>query len=125
MPDHAPYGLLLSDDLIDGSKVTATARANGWRVTQLRSVDAVIAAAAEQSPGCVMADLHHAGLDLTSFVRALKEASPSACLIGFGSHVDAARLKAARLAGFDRVMPRSQFFDEMPTRLGEWLARLS
>ena len=41
-------------------------------------------------------------------------------MIAFGSHVDAERLKAARRAGCDVVMPRSQFSDEVEEKLKEW-----
>ena len=41
-------------------------------------------------------------------------------VIGFGPHVDVARLKAARAAGCDEVLPRSAFFGELDRRLGDW-----
>jgi hypothetical protein len=39
--------------------------------------------------------------------------------IGFGSHVDADLLDAARAAGCDEVLPRSQLFRRLPGLLGE------
>ena len=41
-------------------------------------------------------------------------------VVGYGSHVDAARLKAARKAGCDEVLPRSAFFEGLETRLRVW-----
>ena len=38
-------------------------------------------------------------------------------VIAFGSHVDVARLKAARAAGCDEVLPRSAFFEGLEERL--------
>ena len=38
--------------------------------------------------------------------------------IGFGSHVDAALLEAARTAGCDEVMARSEFFRRVKELLG-------
>jgi len=55
-------------------------------------------------------------------LRGLREngtASPR--LVGYGSHVDAARLKAAREAGCDLVLPRSAFFERLPQEIGAWL----
>ena len=37
-------------------------------------------------------------------------------VIGFGSHVDVARLKAARAAGCDEVLPRSAFFEGLDAK---------
>lgn len=34
--------------------------------------------------------------------------------VGFGAHLDAARLREARAAGFDEVMARSVFFRRLP-----------
>ena len=42
-------------------------------------------------------------------------------VIGYGSHVDAARLKAARKAGCDEVLPRSAFFEDLQTKLQKWV----
>lgn len=114
-------GLLLSDDLIDASRITATARALGLDVRQLKSTDALLAAAEANVPGAVLVDLHNPGLDVASLVEAMRKVSPRPSVIGFGSHVDAARLKSARQAGCDRVLPRSQFFEELEANLREWL----
>jgi hypothetical protein len=40
-------------------------------------------------------------------------------VLAFGSHVDAAALRAARAAGADRVVPRSQFESALETLLQE------
>ena len=37
------------------------------------------------------------------------------------THVDAAGLRAAREAGCDPVLPRSQFVEALPLRLAEWV----
>jgi hypothetical protein len=41
-------------------------------------------------------------------------------VVAYGSHVDAAGLRAARAAGCDIVLPRSQFVEELPGKLKEW-----
>ena len=43
-------------------------------------------------------------------VRAVREAAPSARIIGFGPHVDDEGANAARADGADVVLPRSRFF---------------
>jgi DNA-binding response OmpR family regulator len=111
--------LVLCDDLMFTSKVTATARAHGLAAVVARTP----AAAVTKAPpaGCVLVDLHLPGLDLPAFLASLRTVS-SATTIGFGSHVDVDTLKAARTAGCDRVLPRSQFVKELETGLAEWAA---
>ena len=43
-------------------------------------------------------------------VARVRQASPDAFFVAFGSHVDADPMLAARAAGADRVLPRSRFF---------------
>lgn len=116
-------GLLLSDDLIFASRITATARANGLSVAQARTAAVVLEKARQTPPPCVIVDLHNPGLDLPAFLAELRMACPAMPrVIAYGSHVEAETLKAARKAGCDRVMPRSQFVQELEGGLKEWLA---
>jgi CheY-like chemotaxis protein len=113
---------MVCDDLIFTSKVTATARAAGLTVTPVRSADAAVAAARKSAPACVLVDLHNPGLDLPALLADLRAACPAMPrVIGYGSHVDVAALKAARAAGCDAVLPRSQFVAELDAKLPEWL----
>lgn len=114
-----PAGLLLCDDLLFASKVTATARAHGLAVAVCRDAARLSAATADGRPRCVLLDLHNPTLDLSA-VTAWKAAGVR--VIAFGSHVDVAALKAARAAGCDRVMPRSQFAAGLEDGLREWLS---
>jgi CheY-like chemotaxis protein len=113
-----PLCLVLSDDLLDGSRIVGEARAAGWTAIQCRD-SANLLLALGQSPRLVVLDLHNPGLDVATVVDAAKAASIR--VIGFGSHVDAARLKAARAAGCSDVMPRSAFFQDLATKLKDWL----
>jgi hypothetical protein len=54
----------------------------------------------------VIIDLARSGQD----VSAVREAAPSARIIGFGPHVDGEGASAARADGADVVLPRSRFF---------------
>lgn len=117
-----PRGLLLSDDLIFTSRVTATACADGLTVAPAKTAAALLALAREGTPAGVIVDLHNPGLDLDGFLVGLRAACPGMPrVIAYGSHVDAARLKAARAAGCDRVMPRSQFVAELEAGIRGWL----
>jgi len=121
-------GLLICDDLIFTSKVTATARAKGLHVVPVRSFEAALKAAAQEPPDCVIVDLHNQGLNIQALLAGLSQplaASRSIPptmpkVIAFGSHVDVETLRAAREAGCDLVMPRSQFVKRLEGDLKGW-----
>ena len=102
-----PTGVILCDDLIFTSKVSGTARAHGMAVVPAKTTEAALAHANVVRATVVLIDLQNAGLDLTSFLTALRSLDPVPRIVAFGSHVDAKSLKAARSAGCDFVMPRS------------------
>lgn len=114
-------GLLLSDDLIFTSRVTGTGRDLGFPVRAAKTAEALLAAARENVPACVIVDLSNPGLRITEFASALKQLSPPPAIVAYGSHVDTGTLKAARAAGCDVVMPRSQFVEELPVQLPAWM----
>ena len=115
-------GLMLCDDLIFYSRVSATARAAGLVVRQARSAAALLEQAKQEPPGGVILDLHAEGLDVPALLAGLRDACPvMPRVVAFGSHVEADTLKAARAAGCDKVMPRSQFVKVLESDLAEWL----
>ena len=119
-------GLMLCDDLIFFSRVAGTARAAGLVVKQAKTPAALLDLARREPPGGVLLDLHADELDLPALLAELRAACPvMPKTVGFGSHVAADLLNAARAAGCDRVMPRSQFVKELETDLKEWLTPAS
>ena len=119
-------GLLLSDDLIFTSRIIATARTLGLTIKAARSVEALEALARQQAPSGVLVDLGNPGLDVPDLIARLRTACPVLPrVVGYGSHVDAAGLRAARAAGCHLVLPRSAFVEQLPTALPEWLASSS
>ncbi len=103
-------GLLLSDDLIFTSRITGVARDLGLTVRAANGLGALLALASEESPACIILDLAFPGLDvvdLTGLLRSACRTRPR--LVAYGPHVDADRLRAARQAGCDVVLPRSAF----------------
>ena len=114
-----PDGLLLCDDLLFASKVTATARAHGLAVTVCRDWPRLLAALADGVPRAILLDLSNYTLSLDA-VMGWRAAGVR--VVGFGSHVDVALLKAARAGGCDPVLPRSKFTAELETTLPEWLS---
>jgi CheY-like chemotaxis protein len=117
----AGTGLLLSDDLLFGSRITGTAEALGLRVHTVRTAVELLRQAETLRPAGVLVDLHNPGLAIAEVVSQLKALSPPPRIIAYGSHVEAATLRQAREAGCDRVLPRSQFVEELPHALRGWL----
>lgn len=123
-PAAIAAGIVLSDDLMFVSRITGTARDLGLTVKTARSADVLLMQAAQVPPACLILDLANPGLKLDDLIKALREKlAVMPRLIAYGSHVDAVGLRAAREAGCDEVMPRSQFVQELPTRLPAWLSR--
>src|SRR5438105_3152979 len=108
-------GLLLSDDLMFTSRITATARQLGLEILAASSQGALERLAEQQAPRCVILDLSNPGLDVAGLLRRLRETCrPAPFVVGYGSHVDTATLRAAREAGCDVVLPRSKFVEDLP-----------
>src|SRR5262245_57153160 len=122
MKEPAVDGLLLSDDLLFISRVQGAARDNSLTCASVRTPVQLLEKVAADRPRCVLLGLHLLP-DLAAVIAQLKNLNPPPFLVGYGSHVDAATLHQARAAGCDVVMPRSQFVEELPTRLPQWFGR--
>ena len=116
-----PVCLILSDDLIDGSRIGGHSRALGFETLIARTQAQAVTHLAKQ-PAAVLIDLHHGSLDVAALVEAAAGVVPKPRLVAFGSHVDAQRLKAARAAGCDLVLPRSAFFEDLDGNIARWCA---
>ncbi len=116
-------GLMICDDLMFTSRVSATARAKGLTVTPVRSAEDAVRRARETPPACVIVDLHTSGADLTGLLAGLREACPTMPrVVAYGSHVNKELLQSAREAGCDLVLPRSKFANGLETELAGWLS---
>ncbi len=116
------YGLLLSDDMIFSSRITGTAQALGLKVNAVKSAKNLMAQAKERTPTCVIVDLSHPDLRVPELIGELQDVcSPLPRLVAYGSHVDAATLRAARDAGCNIVLPRSAFVEQLSGSLPQWL----
>lgn len=114
------HGLLLCDDLIFTSRITGTAAALDLTLRAVKTPVELLRLAEQSTPACVIVDLHTPGLAIDAIARTLFGLTPRPRLIGYGSHVDIATLKAAREAGCDIVWPRSKFVEELSASLPEW-----
>jgi CheY-like chemotaxis protein len=114
--------ILLSDDVMFTSRVTGTGSALGLPVRSARTADALLTLARQEPPTCVIVDLANPRLNIADLVARLVTLPARPRVVAYGSHVDAATLRAARDAGCDVVLPRSKFVEELPTALPAWLA---
>ncbi len=113
---------MLCDDLMFTSKVAATARAQGLSLVAVRSAEQLVERVRASPPAGVIIDLHNPDLDLPGLMAGLRAACPTMPqVVAYGSHVNTELLRAAREAGCDEVLPRSQFVKLLETDLGKWL----
>ena len=104
--------LAVVDDMIFKSKIRAAAEQLDVEVKFPRSKESAIAAVDESPPKLIVADLQNQKLDTLELARELKadEKKREIVLVGFFSHVEIQLRNDAQAAGYDRVMPRSEFF---------------
>jgi CheY-like chemotaxis protein len=116
--------LLLSDDLMFTSRIVGTAADLGFTVKPAKAAEALIALAAEETPRCVIVDLSNPTLEISRVIGQLRAPGlPAPRIVAYGSHVDTAKLQAAREAGCNVVLSRSRFVGELPKSLPDWMGQ--
>jgi len=116
----SPSGVMLGDDLLFASRILAVARAHGITLSTVATPAELVARANAQPLACVIVDANLPGLAIDVLCDHLRQHEPAPFVVAYGSHVDAATLRAARLAGCDVVLPRSQFVEVLETALPAW-----
>jgi DNA-binding NarL/FixJ family response regulator len=99
----------LVKDLFFRSKLDAVAESLGVEVLYASTLDAAARQCAGHHPAVVFADLSDAEFPAVATVAHIRADAPQAKIVGFASHVDLKPLKAAREAGFDLTLSRSEF----------------
>jgi hypothetical protein len=96
-----PLAVLVTRNLMDGSKVEAAGSSRGYRVMTVRRIDAI-----PERAVVVFVDLEHPDAD-----EAVRSASgQTGRVVAYGPHVDDLAMVRARALGADEAMPRSRFF---------------
>ncbi len=106
MGDGSATFLLVSPDLMAQTRVVDTLAHAGYRVRVAESLPSPEDLA---GVGAVLLDLNTPGWP----EAAAASVNAGRPLLAFGQHVDGERLRQAREAGCDPVVPRSRFFTEM------------
>jgi CheY-like chemotaxis protein len=103
--------LVAVDDFLFRSKIRTTGKQAGVELTFPKTPDELIEQARALNPSLVIFDLNSATMAPIETIARLKEdpALRGIRTLGFVSHVDAARIQAARAAGTDDVLARSAF----------------
>jgi CheY-like chemotaxis protein len=118
-----PVGLLLCEDFIWTSRIAGAARARGLSVKTARTLDRLEELARAEAPRCIVFDLETKNVNVSEAVQRIRAVvSPPPRFTAFGSHVDVVALRAARDAGCDPVLARSQFAENLEALLQEWLS---
>lgn len=117
-----PAGLLLSRDLIFTVKVTGTARELRHQILTAGNVALATSMIEQWQPRVVILDLAAGDLVSPAAILAYRQiAPPGTPFVAFGSHVETDRLDAARAAGCDPVLARSQFTAQLPELIRRYL----
>ena len=98
-------------DLMFQPRIEAVARDLGF---ETEVADSALSArdALARRPALVIVDLHANGLDAETVIRGAK--AMGARVLAFGRHTEPATLRAARHAGADLAVARSQLVEELP-----------
>jgi DNA-binding NarL/FixJ family response regulator len=104
-------------DLFFRSKIDAIAAAVGAQVEYVSTLDAVAARCAAIRPAVVFIDLSDDAFPAADTLKQIRAAAPQARTIGFASHVDLKSMQAARAAGYEETLSRSEFTARLPDLL--------
>ena len=102
--------LAVLDDLLFTVKINEAAKRAGVAVHFVKSEPDALLQAAE-APALIIIDLNCTVLDPLRLIRELKSRDDlkQISLLGYVSHVEGERKRAAQQAGCDQVLPRSAF----------------
>ena len=113
--------MLVTSDLIFSTKITGTAQALGFQMRVVGTPSGAIERIPVEQPRCIFLDLGLASLTPDQ-IRQIVSVAAGIPILAYGSHVDTARLDAARDAGCTEVMPRSRLSGELPQLLAKYLS---
>ena len=115
MSNKVALGLIR--DLFFRSKIDAVASAVGATVAYASSLDVAASRCAELKPDLIFADLSDSTFPALETIEKIRAVAPDARVVGFASHIDLKPLRAAREAGFELTLSRSEFTAQLPDLL--------
>ena len=109
--DTAAYAVLFSTDLMFESRVVGAAQLAGLELRQVSQLDDCVELVNQPECALLLFDLETPSTDPESAIAGLRTPRPP--LVAYGPHVRSELLQSATTAGWDRVLPRSQFVTEL------------
>ena len=109
--------LAIVEDLVFRSKLEEAAAAVHAQLEIVNDTDAALRQLAEAPKTLVLVDLNWSAGDAVVLVTTLRQAAPSAMIVGYYSHVQAELHARAIAAGCSIVLPRSVFVQRLPELL--------
>lgn len=109
--------LALVRDVLFRSRIDAVAHALGNEVAYASDLEEALGRCGEIKPASILVDLSDTAFSAAEAGVKIRAEAPQARLIGFASHVDLKALNAARDAGFDLGLSRSEFTRRLPELL--------
>jgi DNA-binding NarL/FixJ family response regulator len=107
-----PRVVAYMDDLFFQMKLAETAKHLGLEVKVVSTLDSLLQLM-DPAPTLVIVDLNARSEPLAA-AQKLRASQPQLRIIGFLSHLQTGLAQQAKSAGFDEVMPRSQFSINLP-----------
>lgn len=104
-------------DILFRSRIDAVANSLTLEVAYASDLARARERAADLKPAIVFADLSDASFPAEATAREIRSVTTNARLVGFASHIDLKPLAAARNAGFDLTLSRSEFTARLPELL--------
>jgi DNA-binding NarL/FixJ family response regulator len=109
--------LALVRDLFFRSKLDAVAESAGVDLLYASDLEAAAQRCADRRPSLILVDLSDASFPPGETAAKLQTAAPDSRMIGFASHIDLKPLRAAKDAGFESALSRSEFTARLPELL--------
>lgn len=111
-----PVLLAAVSDLLFQSRLREQAGRLSYDLAVAETPDA-LRRALDEGPALLVLDLHDRSIAWQEAVSLAKERGVP--VLAFGRHTEPDLLRAARVAGCDRVVPRSTFVERLPELIGE------
>ncbi|MGB1929364.1 MAG: hypothetical protein ACPIA2_15470 [Mariniblastus sp.] len=113
--------IFLTADLMMASTASSHARQNNVTLQTATSAEAAMALVKEARPHLFLVDLQVPGLGITELGDAVRGLPDALCpmTIAYAQHVNLESLDEARRAGFDQVLTRGQFNQQVGTIIAD------
>lgn len=106
--------IVVASDLMRQSRVVEGARALGYDVVTVAGLEALRDALRSSPPDLLVVDLQAEDIPWREAVAQARKTARRVPILAFGQHTKPAVLRAARAAGCDLAVPRSQLVAELP-----------